>query len=576
MTRNRHIAIAVAATALLTLAIIIAFATFGGDNTGTSQTASLVVAVLQIASVMVVATLALTRPRTRAFGWESVAAAFVLTGFVIAVGATGVGSGVAMVLRPPIGLVGILAFSLFDRGRPVTRVDRLVTVPASLAGIVLGIIIGLTATVMPGAWAALPCTGGCAEYGLGLVSAPWWSTTLQVMFAVLQAAAMVACVIGLAQRLRDASCWRRTVIRPVAWFGGAYAVIGLALMLPILAGGVNATLPAWADGVLVIRRLLLPLAIGAGMILAVILQRQAARTGVAVLRDATTWGQVEDAVQRLMGDPDVRLLAASTAGPTRAGLQRTDVRAPGGELLAVLQHEQPRDDEEDAALDFAVPGAALALDHIRMRERLATASTTERARMERDLHDGLQQHLVAMRMRLGLLEAQIDENPGEARDGLDDLIVQTEVALTELRLLARGEHMGLLAKEGLRRSLESVAASTGADVRLAGVTAERMPRAVEEAIYFTCREAMQNAMKHGDAGAPIIVTARMEGTEAVFEISDIGDVRAPEVPAPTPRTIAERAAGLGGTVETFACAAGGRRITGRVPLTGTPTEATRD
>lgn len=566
MSRNSYIAVAAAVTAALTLAIGAAFAMIANEpGAEPVQLASVTVAVLQIASVMVVATLALSRARTRAFGWEAVAAAIVLTTFVIITAAQGVGSDLAMVLRPPIGLVGILAFTLFDTGRPVTRVDRMVTVPAALAGIVLAITIGITASVTPGAWAALPCTDDCNAYGLDLIAAPGWSTALMGLFAVAQAAASIACVVGLVQRNRRATGWRRSVIRPVAWFGGAYAVICLVLMLPII-GGLTTELPAWGEPLLIVRRLLLPLAIGGGMLVAVILQRQAQGRGLAILRDADDMAAVQDAVQRLVGDPQVRLVGANATGFAPAGFVRTDVRAPGGELLAVLEHHPARDEDEEDALGIAVPGAAMALDRLHSRDRLRTASAEERARMERDLHDGVQQHLVAMRMRLGMLEGQLDDGPAEVRDGLDDLIIQTEVALDELRALSRGEHLGVLSREGLHVALRGVAERTGRDVRLAGVTGERMPPVVEEALYFTCREALQNAMKHGDDTAPIIITAHTEGTDAVFEVSDVGDVRAPEVAAATARTIAERIAALGGSVNTFASAAGGRRITGRIPL----------
>lgn len=575
MSRSGYLALSAALSAALTMAIVAAFAMLSTDVAAQPiDVASITVAILQIAAVMLVVTLALIRPRTRLYGWMGVAVALLMTLFVIVVGVAGVGSGLAMALRPPLGLVGIVAFALFDTGRASTRVDRLLTVPAALTGIGLSVVIGITASVTPGAWAALPCTDGCVPYGTGLVAASWWTTFLQVLFVLAQVTAAVACIVGLSQRLRAAWGWQRIVMRTVGWAGIAYAAIGLVLTTPVLTG-IDAGVPAYAEPVLVLRRLLLPLAIGAGMVLGVLLQRQAVRTGFHLLRDVQDRDAVQNAVQRVLGDADARLLPAQAATPPRAGFLRTRLAAPDGTALGTLEHRAPRDEEEEAALEVAVPMASLALDRLRANEGLRTASATERARIERDLHDGVQQHLVAMRMRLALLEAEVAGGTDAVRDRLDDLIVDSERALEEMRALARGERREHLRRVGLRGALEEAADTSGLDVRLAGVTTERLPEPVEEALYFACREALQNSMKHGVGGAPVIVSVQSEGADVLFEVSDIRDTRVPEVPADTPRTIAERVQALGGTTQCFSSASGGRRITGRLPLSPAMREADR-
>ena len=575
MSRSGYLALSAALTAVLTMAIVAAFAMLSTDVAAQPiDVASITVAILQIAAVMLVVTLALIRPRTRLYGWMGVAVAVLMTLFVIVVGVAGVGSGLAMALRPPLGLVGIVAFALFDTGRSSTRVDRMLTVPAALTGIALSVIIGLTASVTPGAWAALPCTDGCAPYGTGLVAASWWSTLLQVLFMLAQVTAAVACIVGLSQRLRAAWGWQRIVMRTVGWAGIAYAAIGLVLTAPVLIG-IDAGVPPYAEPVLVIRRLLLPLAIGAGMVLGVLLQRQAVRTGFHLLRQAQDRDSVQDAVQRVLGDSDARLLPAQCTTPLRDGFRRTHLASPDGTALGTLEHRPPGDEDGEAALEVAVPMASLALDRLRANEGLRTASAAERARIERDLHDGVQQHLVAMRMRLALLEAEMAGGTDAARDRLDDLIVDSERALEEMRALARGERREHLRRVGLRGALEEAAGMSGLDVRLAGVTTERLPEPVEEALYFACREALQNSMKHGAGSTPVIVSVQSEGADVLFEVSDIRDTRVPEVPADTPRTIAERVQALGGTTQCFSSASGGRRITGRLPLSPAMREADR-
>lgn len=559
-------AIAVAVTAALTVTLVAAFALLSGGSPGAPglPVAALTVAVLQIAAVMLVAALALSRARTRAFGWEAVGVAVVLTGFVIATGATGAGSALSMALRPPIGLLGILAFIWFDTGRPATRVDRLVTAPAAFAGIVVAALIGLTATVTPGAWAALPCTDGCVSYGLGLVDAAWWSTALQSLYALLVVAASAGCIVGLHQRSARAVGWRRSVMRPFAWAGIAYAVIAIGLTAPAL-GGVATELPLWVEPMLILRRLLLPLAIGGGMVAALLLQKQASRDGLARLQSATDVGAVQSALRDLVGDPDLRLVPADTGiAPGRPGFVRTRLDSPAGRTLAIIEHRPARDGDEEEALDIAVPTATLALDRIASHEDLRTASHAERARLERDLHDGAQQHLVALRMRLGLLEARLADSPEDVREGIDQLVEQAEVALDELRLVAHGAHRGEIARMGLRRALERAASGAGVELDAAGVTDERMAPHVEEALYFAAREALQNTMKHGEARC-LVVGVHPDDAGMAFEFSDVTDAGAPCVPIEVPRTIGERIAAVGGSVDALASAGGGRRIMGHVP-----------
>lgn len=562
---NRPAALATAVAAVLTVALVVAFGLFTGGSAESEglQLAALTVAVLQIAVIMMVATLALNRVRTRAYGWEALGTAVVVTGFAIATGATGAGSDVAMAIRPPIGLIGLLAFALFDTGRPVTRVDRLVTVPAALTAMVVAGVIALTASVTPGAWAALPCTDGCTPYGLDLMGSGWWSTALQSLFAILVGAASLGCIVGLEQRRRRAVGWRRTIMRPLAWCGFVYAGIALLLTLPAL-GGLATELPTWVEPVLIVRRLLLPLAIAGGMLGALLLQRQASREGMAILGGAEDTASVEVALRGIIGDPDVAVVAPPDDRPCRQGFVRTPLGGPGGQVLGVIEHRPARDGDEEEALALAAPAAALALDRIASRADLRTVSHAERARLERDLHDGAQQHLVALRMRLGLLEARLADGPEDIRDDLDDLVEQAEVALDELRMLARGTHRDELARLGLRGALERAAAGAGVQVDLAGVTDTPMPPAALEAIYFCAREALQNTLKHGP-GAQMVVTVSTDGHGVDFALDDMPDHAGIEAPCPVPRTIAERIADAGGSVTARASTGGGRCITGHIP-----------
>ncbi|MFG3255214.1 sensor histidine kinase [Streptomyces sp. NPDC048172] len=144
------------------------------------------------------------------------------------------------------------------------------------------------------------------------------------------------------------------------------------------------------------------------------------------------------------------------------------------------------------------------------------AHGAELRRIERDLHDGTQAHLVALSMRIGLARRAYDSDPAAARKLLDDAQDQAEEALAELRHVVRGIHPPVLTDRGLVGAVRALAASSGLDV---GVTAEgladgpeedgaRAPAAVEAAAYFVVAEALSNAAKHSGARHASVALSR--------------------------------------------------------------------
>ncbi len=155
------------------------------------------------------------------------------------------------------------------------------------------------------------------------------------------------------------------------------------------------------------------------------------------------------------------------------------------------------------------------------RRRLAIAADEARSAIERDLHDGAQQHLVTISVELGRVARMIERAPA---DGLADLQrVRTELqeAIRELRDLAHGIYPALLTERGLTAALPAAGrrTSTPCTVQVAGV--DRLPRRVEAAVYFCCVEAMHNADKHADAD---LIAVRVDGRvdEVTFTVIDDG------------------------------------------------------
>jgi signal transduction histidine kinase len=203
------------------------------------------------------------------------------------------------------------------------------------------------------------------------------------------------------------------------------------------------------------------------------------------------------------------------------------------------------------------------------RERVADAAETERKRIERDLHDGAQQHLVALRIALRLAREAVRESPDEAAE----LLAQTEKtasdALAELRDLAHGIYPPLLADHGLPAALEAHARKAGLPVVVDAEGTGRYPRQAEAAVYFAIGEALQNVAKYAQASA-IRVTVRQDCGWLAFRVDDDGtgfDQAATPMGSGI-QGMADRMAALGGTLEISSVPGQGTTVTGRIPVPG--------
>ena len=155
------------------------------------------------------------------------------------------------------------------------------------------------------------------------------------------------------------------------------------------------------------------------------------------------------------------------------------------------------------------------------RARIVAAADMERRRIERDLHDGAQQRLVALALGLGLARDLVTSDARTAREALDELSASLVDAIAELRDLAHGIYPPLVVEGGLPDALEAAADRSCLAVRLEMATVERYSGEVEAAVYFCCLEALQNVSKH-TPGAQVVVTVCEEAGTLRFEIADNG------------------------------------------------------
>jgi signal transduction histidine kinase len=201
------------------------------------------------------------------------------------------------------------------------------------------------------------------------------------------------------------------------------------------------------------------------------------------------------------------------------------------------------------------------------RHRIAEAADLERARIERDLHDGAQQRLIALRIRLGLAEELLATDPAAGIRVVNQLGADAQAALDQLRSLAHGVYPELLAGRGLPDALQSIARQAPLPVHVIAVGLSRHPTEVESATYFTCAEAIQNAAKHADGATGVWIQLRQTADRLSFEVRDDGPgFRPTAVEGHGLRNMRDRIEAVGGRLTVESEPGRGTRIAGSVPL----------
>jgi signal transduction histidine kinase len=155
------------------------------------------------------------------------------------------------------------------------------------------------------------------------------------------------------------------------------------------------------------------------------------------------------------------------------------------------------------------------------RQRIMDAADAERRRIERDLHDGAQQRMVSVAVTLGLVEAQLESDPAGAVKLLAQAREEAQLAVKELRELARGIHPALLSERGLRVALDALASRCPIPVSISGVPERPLCAPVESAAYYVTAEALTNVAKYAHA-EQASVRLSLDGDHLFVQISDDG------------------------------------------------------
>jgi|tagenome__1003787_1003787.scaffolds.fasta_scaffold20984159_5 signal transduction histidine kinase len=224
----------------------------------------------------------------------------------------------------------------------------------------------------------------------------------------------------------------------------------------------------------------------------------------------------------------------------------------------------------DSALQESLDAVRRQADELRRsRARIVEATDTERRRIERDLHDGAQQHLVALAVGVRLARQISDTDPEQAKTMLDQIGLDLQEAVQELRNLAHGIYPPLLMDRGLPDALRAAAGRAALPTSVEAEGIGRYPQQVEAAVYFCCLEALQNAGKHAGEGADAMVTLREVEGALVFEVADTGAGFALETGAHHGHgfvNMSDRVGAFGGSVTVDSAPGQGTRIAGRIPL----------
>jgi signal transduction histidine kinase len=253
--------------------------------------------------------------------------------------------------------------------------------------------------------------------------------------------------------------------------------------------------------------------------------------GAGGLRAAATFPQADTVIERLALSDGVLPHVPGATAVVRVELQghllgALSVVKRKGEALTVTESKLIDDLAHQAGLVLRNVGLAAELqdrlDELRAsRQRLVQAQDEERRRLERNLHDGAQQYLVAIKVKLGLAQMQATRSPDDAIRTVTQLKSDADEALETLRDLARGIYPPLLADKGLVVALQSQARKVSVPVSVEADGVERYPQDVEATVYFCVLEAMQNVQKYASA-SQVIIRLHADGETLSFEVRDDG------------------------------------------------------
>ena len=502
-----------------------------------------------------------------------------LTGFVFLSEAilSGVDSSVAYTLSQWAGnwwtpLFAALVLS-FPSGRLSSRIDWAIVGAFTFGAVVLQLVWLFFLPFPPG------------KENVFLISAdPDLANVIDRFEASFNATVGLAlAVIAISRWLRAAPPLRRLLLPTLA--GGVTALI---LVVTIYYDVITGEFIRSSQQIFAVLLVSVPLAFLFGM-----LRQQLARAGMAdlvvALQRAPESHRLSDALAKALGDPSLVLAywlprfdayvdaeGSPVALPQEGSGRATTFVDNDGHHIAALVHDSALAHQPDL-LEVVCAAANVALERERLqaelearivelqasRERIVSAGDAERRRLERNLHDGAQQRLVAIALQLSLLKGRIQSDPATAEQLATSAGDELALSLAELRELARGIHPAVL-EHGLAAELDSLAARASVPTKVLFEASERLPEPVELAAYFVASEALANVAKYAHATT---VSMRVWRTAAIanIEIADDGIGGADDTGGSGLRGLADRVEALEGHLRVSSPVGAGTVVTAELP-----------
>jgi signal transduction histidine kinase len=428
----------------------------------------------------------------------------------------------------------------YPSGRLGTPVDR-----ALVACTYLAVTLGFVPVVLFIESVDLGCAG-CPENLFLVDDNPSFGMSWLDGLSVLGIAVPLAVVARLVQRWRQASRPLRRTVTPVFLAGGALMVTLATLLSIVLLGASDdfadiffySSLPALA---------LVPYLFLAGLARGQMLRGRGLGRLVRTLGANLERGELRAALAEALGDPSVELAYWIPGSEQYVDAEGRPVELPGpdsgrsvtqvereGRRIAAIVHDPTLLDDADRVRE-AGAAAALALENGRLeaelrakveevrasRSRLVEVGWRQRRRLERDLHDGAQQRLVSLALTLRLARERLGPDSGDAATLLDRSREELDLALNELRELARGIHPALLADRGLGAAVVALAGRAPLPVEVREVPAERLPEHIELTAYFVISESLTNITKYASASRAWVSVSQGNG-RLLLEVGDDG------------------------------------------------------
>jgi signal transduction histidine kinase len=402
---------------------------------------------------------------------------------------------------------------------------------------------------------------------------------------------IVAIVLAiLLRRWRAATPPQRRTMAPVLWSGVAMLILVGTALLTDPFGISRVTNAIFTVGLLVFASV--PWVFLIGLARSRVVRAGAVAELLMRLGEAPGTGGLRSRLADALGDRSLQLVfwfedkscwvdaeGRKTTLPDQGDPARawTAVELEGRPIGAIV-HDVTLAQEPDLVRSVAA-AAGLAMENERLqaqlrarvedlrssRARIVEVGTLERRRLERNLHDGAQQRLVALSLTLRLAQGKVHADPERADELLNAAQEELNLALAELRELARGIHPAILSDRGLNAALEALAGRAPISVDLAEVPSDRLPEPIEAAAYFVVAEALTNVVKYAHASQATVRISRRNGA-AVVEVADDGVGGADPGRGSGLRGLADRVSALDGRMVIDSPAGAGTRLRAEIPV----------